>query len=48
MISAAKVMMALQERHLDYYGLWLYPRVIGFYHDPQGVILRVELAEAIQ
>ena len=47
-ISVAKIMMQLQEQHLDYFGLWLYPRVIGLYHDPKGVILRVELAEAVQ
>jgi len=46
--SAAKIMMHLQEQHLDYYGLWLYPRIIGLYHDSEGVILRVELAEAVQ
>ncbi|MGQ1624006.1 protein DpdJ [Acinetobacter baumannii] len=46
--SAAKIMMHLQEQHLDYYGLWLYPRIIGLYYDPEGVILRVELAEAVQ
>lgn len=47
-MSVAKIMMHLQEQHLDYYGLWLYPRVIGLYHDPEGVILRIELAEAVQ
>lgn len=47
-ISVSRIMMTLQEHHLDYYGLWLYPRVIGIYHDPKGLILRVELAEAVQ
>ena len=47
-MSVAKVMMQLQEQHLDYHGLWLYPRVIGLYHDIEGVILRVEVAEAVQ
>jgi len=46
--SVGKVMLILQEQHIDYYGLWLYPRVIGLFSEDGCIIIRLELAEAVQ
>lgn len=46
--SVAQIMLKLQEQHVDYYGLWLYPRIVALYQEIGIVVLRVEIAEAVQ
>lgn len=46
-MTIGKMMLLLQEQHIEYYGLWLYPRVIGLSYEDEGTMIRFELPEAV-